>query len=157
MLQFIIKIVNQPEIHIAGLHIRTNMQNASNDCPKLWYEDFGPRMTEIAPCGSSESYGVSWLAEPALCTFDYWAAMPLPQNKPAPTGMEKTTLPAGIYAQCEVDCLENLPAAYQYIYSNWLPSQNKYTYSANLPSYELYPADYMQTKKIFLYFALIEK
>ena len=83
--------------------------------------------------------------------------MPLAQNKPAPTGMEKTTLPAGVYAQCEVDCLENLPAAYQYIYTNWLPKQNKYTYSANLPSYELYPADYMQTKKIFLYFPLIEK
>ena len=157
MSDFIIKIVSRPKICIVGLRVRTDMQNATRDCPKLWHEDFAPRMNEIAPCGTTESYGASWVAEPALCTFDYWAAMPLPQGKAVPEGMDTATLPAGIYAQCEIDSLEKLPAAYQNIYTNWLPGQNKYTYSTNLPSYELYPADYMQTKKIFLYFALIEK
>ncbi len=156
MSNFSIKIVTRPEIKIAGLHIRTDMQNAKNDCPKLWQEDFGPRMCEIAPCGRSESYGASWLVDYTTGSFDYWAAMPLPQGTPAPQGMNTATLPGGLYVECTVDSLQSLPAAYQYVYSNWLPSQKDYSASHNLPCYELYPADFMQSKKLFLYFALIK-
>lgn len=157
MQTFAVKIVEQPEINIAGLHVRTDMKNAQLDCPKLWHEDFGPRMCEIAPCGASESYGISWLVDQPTCSFDYWAAMPFPHSKTAPEGMSKATLPAGLYAMCEIDCLQKLPEAYQYIYGTWLPNQNIYTCSAGLPSYELYPADYLQTEKFFIYFAVIKK
>lgn len=146
-----ISVVSRPETTLVGISVRTGMQQAMKDCPTLWHETFGPRMCEVGGCGS-ESYGVSWVVDEHTGTFDYWAAVPLNQGGQIPEGMATTTLPAGLYAELAIPSLEKLQEAYMTIWEKWLPGQSDYTANAAAPSYELYPADYMQTNRLVLYF-----
>ena len=147
-------VVNRPETALVGMFVRTSMQQAMIDCPKIWHENFGPRMAELCDENCGESYGVSWMVDEADCTFDYWAAVPLKKDARIPEGMATTTLPAGMYAELAVPSLEKLQEAYTTIWEKWLPNQKEYAPSETAPSYEVYPADYMQTGKLVLYFPI---
>ncbi len=146
---FSVTVIQRPAVRIAGLKVRTNILRAKDDCPRLWHDEFGPRMAELAS-GPSESYGVSWMVDGTAGIFDYGAAMPLTEGAAIPRGMLAAELPEGLYAQCEVPSLAELAAAYQFIYMRWLPGRKEYAPAYDKPAYELYPADYMQHGRFFL-------
>ena len=146
---FPVTLVQRPRLRIAGLKLRTDMRKAQEDCTRLWHEEFGPRMAELAS-GSSESYGVSWLVDGPAGIFDYCAALPLAQGMAAPQGMVTAELPEGLYTQCDVPSLAELAAAYHFLYTTWFPGQQEYAPAYDKPIYELYPADYMQHGRFFL-------
>lgn len=147
-----VSVVSRPETALVGMFVRTNMQQAMTDCPKVWHEDFGPRMSELCGESCTESYGVSWMVDEVDCSFDYWAAVPVKEGVQIPEGMSTTTLPAGLYAELAMPSLEKLQEAYTTIWEKWLPNQKEYPPDEAAPSYEVYPADYMQTGKLVLYF-----
>ena len=151
---FEIKVVEREAYHTVGMKVRTTMVQAAIDAPKLWENDFGPRMPEIQGFPTF-SFGASVMADEEH--FDYWATMPLPAGAPVPAGMEILDLPAGLYAECQVPSLNELAAAYMFIYQDWLPGSG-YDYTAfNAASYELYPADFMQTGHLSLYMPIRRK
>ena len=147
-----ITVVARQAIPIVGLHIRTTMNTAPRDCAKLWREEFGPRMSEFSSCCTGESYGASWVVDEKTGAFDYWAAVPVPEEFPIPDGMARATLPAGLYAELAVPSLAVLADAYTRIFTSWLPQQRAYILNERAPSYELYPADFLQTGALVLYF-----
>jgi len=119
-------------------------------------------MHEVEYTGNGQSYGISWMVEEkngnsGQCTFDYWAALPVGESAPIPSGMRECYLPEGMYAECPVPSLQELPGAYIYVYTHWLPQQEGYTLDIRGACYELYPEDYMQTGKILLYIPILKK
>ena len=152
--EFKINVVERQAYHTVGLKVRTTMDKAMIDCPELWDKDFGPRMPEVQGFPTF-SFGSSIMADEEH--FDYWATMPLPPGAPVPAGMEILDLPAGLYAECHLNSLEELAGAYMFIYQTWLPG-SEYDYTAfNAASYELYPADHMQTGRLSLYMPVRRK
>ncbi len=154
--QYSVKVVEREAISIIGMKVTTDMEHSAQDCPKLWHDAFGPRMSEAAGGGISYSLGVSFVVDTKRGAFDYWAAVPADADAAVPAGMEKTVIPAGLYAESAVDTLTLLPGAYQYIFSDWLPKHSAYKADIHCPSYELYPADYMETGKLLLYFPVVK-
>ena len=151
-----VHIVSQPDIVIAGMHVRATMDNISALAGKLWHEMFGPRIAEIKSTGQGECYGASWAAnespDPAEDSFDYWAAMPVATDYTPPAGMSVTLLPAGLYACMQVPSLAVLKDAYHSIIQDWLPEHPEYAILMTAPSYELYPPDFMHNGALVLYF-----
>ena len=145
--KFKVEIGSQPARRVIGLKVRTNMANAFSDCSGLWQNSFGPRMTEVASF-PSESYGISVMAGPD--EFDYWAALSYRDGDPVPKNMLTMDLPGGDFAVLALDSLEDLAAGYQYLFSSWMPESN-YDYRMEAFSYELYPANHMETGKLTLY------
>ena len=156
--EFDILVGTRPPARTVGIKVRTNMEHASRDCPALW-QTFAPRMREIAGTGLGESYGISVMAEGldgGACVFDYWAALPVGDHTPLPQGMEECRLPGGEYAYFEIPSLQRLAEGYAWFYETWLPGQS-YSLDLKAPCFELYPADYLRTGRIVLYFGLIKK
>ena len=152
--EFKINVVEREAYHTVGLKVRTTMAQAHPDAVKLWEKDFGPRMPEIQGFPTF-SFGSSVMVDEEH--FDYWATMPLPAGAPVPQGMSTLDLPAGLYAECQVPSLNELAAAYMFIYQGWLPA-SEYEYPAfNAASYELYPADHLQTGRLTLYMPVRRK
>ena len=151
--EFKINVVEREAYHTAGLKVRTTMAQAAIDCPKLWMDDFGPRMPEIQGFPTF-SFGSSIMVDEEH--FDYWATMPLPPGVPVPQGMEVLDLPAGLYAECEVPSLNELAAAYMYMFQSGQDSDYECA-AFNAASYELYPADHMQTGRLSLYLPIRRK
>ena len=151
MADIAIKVVECPLIRTAGMKIRTTMANALKDCPELWEKRFGPRMAEFPshPARQGESYGASVVIEEDV--FDYWAVMPLADGAAAPEGMKELSLPAGLYAVCDVPSLDELMGCYGAIYQKWLPGNAKYAMDLSRPCYELYGPEYLSTGKFLLY------
>jgi Uncharacterized protein conserved in bacteria len=152
--KYTVTVVERSEENIVGMKIATDMSHAAEDCPKLWHDVFGPRMCEVQCDGEARSYGASFTTDIQTGRFDYWAAMPLRKDAPVPEGMEKAILPAGLYAECPVDSIGALVESYGYIFTEWLPQNNEYQADVNKPSYELYPADHLETGRAILYFPI---
>ncbi len=88
MANFTVTIVERPAIKTAGLKVRTTMDKTGVDCPKLWSDDFAPRMGTF-PCDASrpgESYGLCIMVDND--TIDYWAVMPIAAGAAVPEGMD---------------------------------------------------------------------
>lgn len=147
-----VKVVEQPAYQVVGLNIRTSMSNAMADCMQLWDRDFGPRMPEIASF-PGQSFGASLLVDLQTGIFDYWAAMPYRPGDPIPADMALLDLPAGPYAECHLKSLEDLGGAYDHIYMAWGPGSG-YDFREDAPSYELYPADHLETGRLSVYMPL---
>ena len=154
---FSITVVSRPALTLAGMCVRTNMATAFSDCSRLWHETFGPRMGEFSAVCAKESYGISWLVDEASGAFDYWAAVPVPADFPAPSGMALTTLPGGLYAHTPVPTLDVLSQAYTAIFEAWLPAQKAYEANGEAASYELYPETFLQTGALELFFPIKTK
>ncbi|MDL2209974.1 GyrI-like domain-containing protein [Desulfovibrio sp. OttesenSCG-928-O18] len=149
---FSITVVSRPALSLVGMCVRTTMIDAPVDCSRLWHETFAPRMGEFSTCCADESYGISRVVDEATGAFDYWAAVPVPEDFPVPAGMAPATLPAGLYAHTHVPSLDMLHQAYTAIFKTWLPSQKAYTVNIEAPSYERYPAEYLKTGTFELFF-----
>lgn len=154
--EFTIKVAQVPGIRVMGIKIRTTMATAPSDCPKLWHETFAPRMQEVQG-GNNTAYGVSEVVDCQAGIFDYWAAMSAAKDAATPAGMEALDLPAGLYAQCRVESLIDIAAAYDFICSTWLPAQTEFTPDYTAPCYEFYPADYMATGVFYIYVLVNKK
>lgn len=157
MPQFQINVVTRPAIKTAGLKVATTMEKASVDCPKIWSEDFGPRMMDFPadPAYPDQSFGVSIMLDQH--NFDYWAVMPLREHAGVPDGMETLEIAGGLYAECHLNSLEELGDAYNYVYLQWAPAQEKYAVNMQGASYELYTSDFMKTGKLSIYCPLLAK
>lgn len=151
-----VKMAERPAEALVGIKVTTDMARSATDCPRLWREVFGPRMPEVKFDGEMRSFGVSVVTDPKTGAFDYWAAMPLAKGAPTPDGMATLALPGGLYAECAVESLAALAGAYQYVYSEWAPSQKRYQLDMARPCYEYYPADYLRTQRFRLYFPVLE-
>ena len=145
---FDVRISERPEMLLYGLVVRTDMTRAFEDCSRLWEKDFVHRMPELSgkpfeqPQG--DSYGLSFVVDMQAGTFDYWAAMPLTPGLPEPQGLKKVTLPAGLYAGCRVQAIEQLSAAYTYLYEKWIGTQPDYEFRMDAPSLEIYGREYLE-------------
>jgi len=152
--EFKINVVEREAYHTVGLKVRTTMAQAHPDAVKLWRDEFGPRIPEIQGFPTF-SFGSSIMVDEER--FDYWATMPLPPGAPIPAGMEILDLPAGLYAECHLNSLDELAEAYMYMYQTGL-ANSEYEYAAfNAASYEFYPADFMQTGHLTLYMPIRRK
>ena len=154
--EFEIKVSPTPAQRVMGIKVRTSMAAAMTDCPKLWHETFAPRMHEVDGFNGT-AYGVSEVVDCQAGVFDYWAAVPAAPNAPAPEGMESLDLPGGLYAQCRVESLADIGAAYEFLYSAWLPAQTEFTPDYAARCYEFYPADSMETGVFYIYVRVNEK
>ena len=157
MAELTVSIVDRPEIKTAGLKVRTTMAKASQDCPSIWQNDFGPRMEAFPadPAFPNQSYGLSIMLDSE--TFDYWAVMPLAPGADVPEGMDTITIPGGKYAECHLESLAQLGEAYTYIYGPWAAGQSGYGMNMQGICYELYTDEYMKTGKLSIYCPLLEK
>lgn len=91
-------------------------------------------------------------------TFEYIAAAPATADAPIPAGMVEATIAAGTYAVFEVPSLEALGAAWQAI-GEWQKAHPEWVGycdsescdCVNHPSFELYPPDFGEHGKLFIY------
>ncbi len=148
--KFTVEVVTREAVKIVGLKVRTSMQTSEVDCPALWQESFGPRMSEVATYPGL-SYGASVMVDQDK--FDYLAALPYREGDPIPEGMGLLDLAAGPYAECEVESLADLAGAYQYIFFGWGAGEMD-KFRADAVSYELYPADHCASGRLTLYMPL---
>lgn len=157
MANFIVTVVDRPAIKAAGIKVRTTMERASVDCPKLWSEEFGPRMCSFPADAArpDESYGLSVMIDSEA--FDYWAVMPIADGVAAPDGMDTITIPGGTYAECRVESLAQLGEAFTYIYTAWPATQEKYALNMQGMGCELYTSDFMKNGSLTVYCPLVEK
>ena len=154
--EFSMQVSQIPAVRVMGIKVRTTMQDAPADCAKLWRETFMPRMQEV-PGGNGAAYGVSEVVDIRDGIFDYWAAVPTTHDASAPVGMEALDLPAGLYAQCRVESLPEIKAAYDFLYYEWLPAQKEYVPDYASRCYEFYPADYPNTGVFYIFLRLNKK
>lgn len=145
-----------PAARVIGIKIRTDMGKAMLDGPKLWHETFVPRMQEMENLNGT-AYGVSEVVDCQAGIFDYWAAMPARPDAPVPAGMEALDLPAGLYAQCRVESMADIGAAYDFICSAWPASQTEFMLDYTARGYEFYPADFMETGVFYIYVLVNKK
>ena len=153
---FEVKVNPVPAARVMGIKIRTSMNTAMVDCPKLWHETFAPRMQEVEGFNGT-AYGVSEAVDCQAGIFDYWAAVPAAKDAPIPAGMEALDLPAGLYAQCRVESLADIGAAYDFIYSVWPSAQTEFALDYTVRCYEFYPTDSMETGVFYIYVMVNKK
>lgn len=151
---FDISVSETPACTLAGLCVRTTMQDASRDCPKLWQQDFMPRLPEITWMPANEfqgaTFGISVMLDEEGA-FEYWAAAPLAEGAKVPEGMRAVTLPGGLYAHCRVPSLELLGQAYMALYRDWTSQQTEYEALMQAPCFERYDGDYLKTGAFDVY------
>lgn len=157
MKTFAIEVKRFPAIRTAGMHVHTSMDKASQDCPALWSEKFGPRM-ESFPVSSEYpnlSFGLSTME--SISDFTYWAVLPIAEGAEVPAGMERIEIPGGFYACCDIASLAELGALYNYVYMQWPKEQTKHNLDISKPSVEVYTSEFMKTGGLAVRCPLIEK
>ncbi len=154
--EFEIKVAPVPALRVIGLKIRTSLAAAPQDCPKLWRESFAPRMKEVTGFNGT-AYGVSVMVDCEAMIFDYLAAVPAAPDAALPSGMEAMSLSGGFYAQCKVESLANVSAAYKFVYGPWLAEQTGWELDLTAPCYEFYPAEYLENNVFYIYVKVNEK
>lgn len=164
-----LEVLELPSRDLVGIGLRTDMQNAGKDCPDLW-QKFMPHMQERCekPLASAsgqlffgESFGVSKLVDLSTGVFDYFAAVPCPQDEPLPKdealGLERLRLEGGLYARCGEATLAELTSIYMFIYQQWLPQQANYGPDIQRASFERYDESYLQNGTFEVYVPLLPK
>ncbi len=155
---FTVTVAPHAEVHLIGLRIATDMQKCAKDCPAVW-QRFMP-LAENLLCRTAdpvepqqetclgESFGLSFLTDPASGAFDYAAAVPAKPNMETHSGLEFFTLPAGLYAFTQLSGLAQIGDAYHYLYSVWLPGQNNHAPNPAAPCFEHYDRRFLQTGEL---------
>ncbi len=138
---FAVSVTEQPALALVGMMTRTSMEHSGRDCPALW-EAFARRIHEVTGGDPgvfpAHSYGPSFNVDPQTGCFDYWAAVAAPTGAAAPQGMERVTVPAGLYASCVAPSLAALADAYATLFQIWPASQAEYGMDDARPCYERY-------------------
>lgn len=149
-MNFELAVVEFPAKHLIGMKLATSMQKAQTDCPALW-QAFGPRIIEIPSCesGCKGSFGVSVMLNEN--EFEYWAAVEAAPGTAIPDGMASMEISAGHYVKCTVPGVENLGAAFMYVYGRWAAEQSEYVLNMHAPGFELYPPDWRLNDSFEIY------
>ncbi len=137
-------IVNVPLKHVIGMKVRTTLDKAEANCPAIW-QKFAARFNELSPLGD-QSYGVSFAASED--TIDYWACVEVAPEAQLPEGMERTTIPAGLYASCTAPSIKNIASVYAWLYYEWERSQSEYLLDRDAPCFEAYRSDWQETSSL---------
>ena len=155
---FAVAITEHAEVPLTGMRIATTMTAAAADCPNLW-ERFMPRAPELCGPGAclGESFGVSFITDPAAGGFDYVAAIPTPVDTPLPEGMERLTLPAGTYAYILVPSLDHINKAYGYIYAEWAAGRTDYVLNMAAPCFERYDHRFLHSGEFEIHVPVLKK
>ena len=155
---FQVTVIQRPALLVAGLTLRTNMEQAEKDCPEIWQTFLG-RMHELTGQAPDqyrgESYGVSSMVDLPEGIFDYWATVPMDSQKPLPQGMKSITLPESLYAVCPASSLAMLPQIYTYLYMQWAPAQTNYRVDPQAPCFERYDARYFENGGFEIYVPVV--
>lgn len=151
-MNFSYTIVSRKETLLAGISVKTNCQNAHNDCPKLW-KTFRPIIESIYPkpyAGTPSSYGVS-IMNSVPSTFTYWAAIGISTLTTLPGSVSSLTLPKGHYLHCTVPSIDLVSAAFDDMYKNWQQNQKEFILDMALPCFEEYTSEYFRSGSTAIY------
>lgn len=132
-------IVEKPAVRVIGLVARGRPDTM--DYGALW-DEVGMREDEVLDIAAGDTgFGVMWNFDEATGALDYLAALRLLDDDAlVPEGWHVWTIPAGTYA--EFPCtLQTLPAAFQFIYGQWLPRQRDFRRTDG-PEYEYYGKEF---------------
>ena len=146
-----VTVVEQPARHLVGFYVRTNFNNTHIECPALWGK-FAPRMEELASVAEEGSFGASGNMENG--SFDYWAAMAVPNGAKTPSDMSCLDVKGGKYAECLVENMADISSVYQYIYGEWGNTQNEYRVDFTSACLEFYRKDWREGDPVTLYVPL---
>ncbi len=95
--------VTVDEIQLVGISLKTKTSNANGqssiDCKNLWHQFEDGKYADTIPNKLSQDiYGVYHDYEgDSSQPFSYFIGCPVANHTGAPTGLEKITIPAGIY------------------------------------------------------------
>jgi AraC family transcriptional regulator len=145
-------VVEQPARRLVGLSVRLNMRDSQKECPALW-EKFMPKMGELAAVAAEEGWFGASANMDEKGAYDYWATMSLPKDA-NPSDMDCLEAKGGKYAECVVEDMTDIGAAYEYIYGEWGNTQNDYRVDFSAACLEFYDKDWRPEKPITLYVPL---
>ncbi|MEN6370874.1 MAG: GyrI-like domain-containing protein [Armatimonadota bacterium] len=122
------KIVSRNEIKLAGIQYIGSNQNG--EIPRLWDEQFLPRMNELENVVNGDvCYGLCECMCKGECKcgqgadFYYIAAMEVSNFDEIPAGMATKTVPAAKYAVfTHKGPVSKLHETFQKIYTEWIPA-----------------------------------
>ena len=136
-----VEIVNQPDLRIAGIRHIGPYHEIGREFGRL-----GGLLKGPPPAGSQMV--ALFHDDPAVTPPDKLrsdAALTLPGNAHAPSGLIEQHIPAGRYARAvHKGGYEGLPAAWAALRNAWLPQSG---HKMGSPSYELYVNNPMTTEK----------
>lgn len=154
---FAVSVIDYSIKELAGIKIRTNMHTCQNDCQHLWQDTFFPVMDKLGLKNKAPAWGACCSYDAATGNFDYWALIqPLPHLQ-LPEQFASFTLPAGLYAQCQLTSISEIHTAYYYLYSRWLPSQLSYAILEDSVNFEYYPSEFAQTEHLSICIPVIKR
>lgn len=136
--------------------------NAQGEITALWHGPAGlpARLGEIVPAaGEAYCFGVCrCLPGVTDGSFEYLAAAATTRDAPVPPGMVEAWIPAASYLAYPVASLETLQedwgraAAWFAAHPEWQAyCGDQGCECATHPSFELYPADFFTTRRLFIY------
>lgn len=139
-------IVTLPKVTIAGIHVSTDITNASKECPALWL-NFGEHVvgkligSPILDSNYNDNvYGASIALSESR--FEYWAGCAITSTDGLPTELDYLILEAGDYVTCTVEQIEQIVPAYDSIYKKWSAETTKYELDLQFPCFEQYVKDW---------------
>jgi AraC family transcriptional regulator len=135
---------------VAGL--RYAGKNEHGEVPSMWDNDFLPRIGELAAHRiGPTAYGVCrTAADLPPGAFEYLAAVEVGSLDGLPPGMVGWKIPAQTYAVLLANNVPDLPATFDYFYSQWALGSAEYA-AADGPELEVYPDTFPQDGIIYVY------
>ncbi len=137
------KILNLKEKKLVGKKL--TMSIADNKVKELW-SSFIPRRNEITKKLTDDFISLSvynpsyFLDFKPTNEFEKWATVEVSDFTNVPNGLEKLTLPDGLYAVFEYKGLSNCISIFQHIFCVWLP-KSEYLLD-NRPHFEVLSEKY---------------
>ena len=157
---FAVAVTTHDAVNLTGIRVATTMAGATTDCPALWerFMALAPELRGPAPAEHlGESFGVSYATNPVAGQFEYVAAMPTPVGAPLPEGMERLTLPAGLYAFTVVPNLDHIGRAFTYIYTEWIAGRDDYALNMAAPCFERYDHRFLHSGEFEIFVPVVKK
>lgn len=121
------RIEQLPEKLLVGIRLRMSL--AEGRTPELW-RGFMPRRTEVPHRIGTDLISMQ-VFDPGFdmrgftpsTPFDKWAAVEVSEAPMLPTGMERFTLPGGLYAVFDYKGpVSDGPKIFGYIFGQWVPA-----------------------------------
>lgn len=166
---------NEPEIVEFGpyrvIGMRYAGKNEHGEIPALWHGEGGFvfRFSEIkTPPGADMSFGLCrCLPGVTDGSFEYIAALPAACDAPIPDGMVEAKIGKATYAVFTSPTLADIFQAWQDA-MKWCEEQSEWQCycdvadtgiceCAEYPSFELYPADFGETNRLYVYIPIRPK
>lgn len=162
---------NEPQVVEFGpyrvIGVRYVGKNENREIPAMWENDLLPRMAEVKspPPGPHLAFGLCrCLPGVTDGSFEYIAAVIAADDAPVPEGMVEASVAGGTYVAFPVESLEVLMEAWKALpqwldaHPEWEPYCGKDRCDCDThPSFELYPEDFGEKGKLFIYMPIKPK